>query len=1066
MNRRFLFFLGLAGWAGATARSATYYVEAARGNDAWAGTVANGGFLPSGCESDGNTSDCANGPWKTLARANAAPLNPGDSVLLKRGEVWREPLVVGRSGNASSPITFGAYGSGSLPRIIASTRVTGWTLASGNIYWAAVPGEVNQVLVDDDALEEAYEPNGDFFYADATHATDPNQRIIDNDMAISAGVLTGARVIMKTLPWAYETKVVQSYAAGSHTLTLDSPTSDPITTGVGYRLIGKIDFLNRAGEWVYDSSAGRLYVWLKDSASPAGHRVEMNGTAVGIEIEGRNYITVQDLAVEGASDSGIHVKYSASGNATVHTEIKRVALTSCWIGVRVEGGNLKVENFVLQDSLIQKCAKAGLSLIYVNGGTITGNRVEDTGQNTSGSYQIGIEMINLQNGVVSGNTVLRSGWCGISAVGDNLTIDSNRIEDSCLFSTDCGAIYTGSAKDVRDHPYHATPPGIRISHNFIRRCPGYWAGSTVDHSQAEGIYLDNESTQYTVENNAILDVGDCGIQLHDAYNNVVRNNVVFGGRRGALRFIEDDNLVYGDGGAAGFATNNSVHDNLLLNDVSAENPTVMIFGFLGSLRVGALDHNVYGQLYTDQFASSYIPDGLTGGPPSVYYSLSKWRSELMQDAHSLWLGDWYQAEKYRNTAVLGPSLISNGTFNAGISSWSRYPGSAVIDWDSSAGGVQPGSLRMTYDTATDGAMTNSGSFSLIAGVTYELKYTARALSNTTLTPTLRLAADPYTVHAQFRTVAAPSWKTFAFHFTPSVNLPNTRLDFESPGGMATAYWLDDVQLVPVTAVLNDPLKAMRVLANDTDTPQSFPLSGRAADVSGTIVDSAVLLPPWTIKPLLFPYDNADGACNNRETHATAPGDCAVGEQGPDVDDRVPPGPPSSLKATVHSSTQISLVWGAAVDDRIVRGYRVSRNGALLGEAAGLSFADSGLTPGKVYFYSVAAVDEGNNLSEPATLVAATWPTDADPAVLKSTRKVVTPGAGASTDGAVFGANARRLEVFTARGDKVFESSSDGAAPLHWEGQDGGGAPVVSGAYLVVVTDAQGRQEFQVIAVEH
>ncbi len=57
--------------------------------------------------------------WRTLARVNAFPLKPGDSVLLTAGSVWKEPLTLTRSGRASAPIKVSATGPGARPRIEA-----------------------------------------------------------------------------------------------------------------------------------------------------------------------------------------------------------------------------------------------------------------------------------------------------------------------------------------------------------------------------------------------------------------------------------------------------------------------------------------------------------------------------------------------------------------------------------------------------------------------------------------------------------------------------------------------------------------------------------------------------------------------------------------------------------------------------------------------------------------------------------------------------------------------------------------------------------------------------------
>ena len=65
--------------------------------------------------SDSNQGNSISAPWKTIARVNNASLAPGDSVMFKRGGVWREQLTVPGSGEAGNYITFGAYGAGEKP---------------------------------------------------------------------------------------------------------------------------------------------------------------------------------------------------------------------------------------------------------------------------------------------------------------------------------------------------------------------------------------------------------------------------------------------------------------------------------------------------------------------------------------------------------------------------------------------------------------------------------------------------------------------------------------------------------------------------------------------------------------------------------------------------------------------------------------------------------------------------------------------------------------------------------------------------------------------------------------
>lgn len=111
----------------------TYYVDAASGNDAWEGRQATVATL--------NT-----GPWQTLARVANAVLQPGDSVLLKCGQVWHETLALNKSGTAANPITVASYPSGcqTPPTIDGALPIPAhaWSVDSNRIYKALLPANL------------------------------------------------------------------------------------------------------------------------------------------------------------------------------------------------------------------------------------------------------------------------------------------------------------------------------------------------------------------------------------------------------------------------------------------------------------------------------------------------------------------------------------------------------------------------------------------------------------------------------------------------------------------------------------------------------------------------------------------------------------------------------------------------------------------------------------------------------------------------------------------------------------------------------------------------------------
>jgi hypothetical protein len=109
------------------ASGVAYYVDSAAGDDANPGTSAGAA-------------------WRTLGRAGAAPLAPGDRLLLRRGGRWSGGLTVARSGTAAAPIVVAAYGDGPLPVLTgASSCVTlaGWHITLREVQadgcsWAGV----------------------------------------------------------------------------------------------------------------------------------------------------------------------------------------------------------------------------------------------------------------------------------------------------------------------------------------------------------------------------------------------------------------------------------------------------------------------------------------------------------------------------------------------------------------------------------------------------------------------------------------------------------------------------------------------------------------------------------------------------------------------------------------------------------------------------------------------------------------------------------------------------------------------------------------------------------------
>ena len=80
---------------------------------------------------DANDGRSPKTPWRSIAHVNDRSFQPGDGILFRRGDTWREPMKISSSGNADGYITFGAYGDGPRPRLLGSAQAVDWRPVDG-----------------------------------------------------------------------------------------------------------------------------------------------------------------------------------------------------------------------------------------------------------------------------------------------------------------------------------------------------------------------------------------------------------------------------------------------------------------------------------------------------------------------------------------------------------------------------------------------------------------------------------------------------------------------------------------------------------------------------------------------------------------------------------------------------------------------------------------------------------------------------------------------------------------------------------------------------------------------
>jgi hypothetical protein len=105
---------------------------------------------------DGNDANDGRSPktaWKTVAKVNATPLQPGDQVLFARGGEWRDSLKANSSGAPGKPIVYAVYGTGAKPKFWGSDVLkSGDFKPTGGKFALPFPARVAAVLVDHEFL--------------------------------------------------------------------------------------------------------------------------------------------------------------------------------------------------------------------------------------------------------------------------------------------------------------------------------------------------------------------------------------------------------------------------------------------------------------------------------------------------------------------------------------------------------------------------------------------------------------------------------------------------------------------------------------------------------------------------------------------------------------------------------------------------------------------------------------------------------------------------------------------------------------------------------------------------
>lgn len=474
-------------------------------------------------------------PFASIDKVNTLVLSEDDAVLFESSGEYEGTITIEQSGTSGHPITIGAYGSTDFkPRISGSEIITGWTVHSGNIYKATFATNIQQLFVDGEKIQVARLTNTG--YNLITSISSQTVFTIDAPSEVD-NYYVGVTVIFRMQNYFSDTRVVTS--STGNTITVDSAPSSTIAANQSVLLMNKLEFLDTAGQWYYDSITDTVYLWTLNGDSPAGY--EVRGSTLDTGILANNvgdYVTIKDIEFLHQKKAGVRIIGS--------TSIDYLTVDNCtFYGQDQYGIYSHTSDFnhgAFTNNRFEKINGVAILSLNTTAEEITGNTftsiglmedwgisnipyLTDYGYNNNGTaVEVSIGGATpISPNIIAYNDFYNIGYNGIYHKSET-EIHNNYFNGIGLSKSDGGAIYTGSPLS----------DGSIITYNIIDYVLGNSLGGTLGRNYGFGIYLDENCLNNTVEYNTIIGASDAAIFLHKPNNHTVRYNKTIDSRYGVL----------------------------------------------------------------------------------------------------------------------------------------------------------------------------------------------------------------------------------------------------------------------------------------------------------------------------------------------------------------------------------------------------------------------------------------------------------------------------------------------------------------------------------------------------
>ena len=814
----------------------------------------------------------SNYPYHSLSNLDGRDLFSGTVLKLKRDAVFdggcSPSSVIGSSEN---PIVFEAYGTGADPIVRGTQAVTGWTDVNADGIWEASFNEaVSALFLNGEKQVLARYPNQNaanegWLAITAKPTADPNfPHILVSTNLKDAAYWMDATCVVRAAAWEDSVLTVTNWNNPTKTLYFDEnlyKDGEKYSVGFGFYLQNVLEELDAEGEWFFDGDNSTLYF-----KKPAG--VDLSSGVVDVSViprafdlpGGSGFVEFHNLRIESFQENGIYG--SSVSDITVescnfrnngHRDIVLTASSSA------RGEDLTIQNSVFQNSKAQS-----IYLANMDGFLIEGNTMDD-------GYQTAILVGTSSDGVIRHNTIRNVGYNGIhlSRPIQGILVESNLVDGFCTEFTDGGAYYVwDNVPKLSGDPADASTTGPSEFRKNIAR-DGHTEHAAVGNSghNCYGFYLDDNARLWTVTDNIVVNPGNVCFNLHNARENEVAGNLLYGGSEYTVRLSESSNV--GDWWYAQNGTYENMSSNRFFGNVFYMNHSPFSGTDARNVRwksqyenpddmIQTMESNLYCNLFGAMIDSREF---YTNGTMNSGGTLC--REDLTLEDHQAQLGldGSSVGHPLNNTRlpveVSGVNQVSNSNFSDPVKVNNCWPRNApgyednpdawvtlstvpgVLDGDclKAVAGNTGGSFWMNEDGAKNG-------LSVVSGRVYRIHFTMKSeMESSVGVSVIQDHGSKLNVGCSRSVTLGTARQDYDIYFTATLSDDDVRIAFPMNLGGDIVY-LDNLMLEEVVFIEQDSSAALVNTGRVDDVIFTLE-SGTYVDQTGASIGNPVVVPPWS-----------------------------------------------------------------------------------------------------------------------------------------------------------------------------------------------------------------------------